>query len=77
MHGRRGSNSETARAIVADNQNDVLFGVGALLAATVGRINRKRLWWADPLVAIVLACYILTRWVRTGRGQVSRATPAL
>ncbi|KAL1515394.1 hypothetical protein AB1Y20_002022 [Prymnesium parvum] len=70
VHGRRGSNTETARAIVADNQNDVLFGVGALLAATLGRLNHRGLWWADPVVAIVLAIYILTRWVKTGRQQV-------
>ena len=69
VRGVRGSNTESARAIVADNQNDVLFGLGALVAATIGRLSRAA-WWADPVVAIVLALYILFRWLHTGRQQV-------
>ena len=35
MHGGRGTSTETVRAVLADNQNDVVLSVGALLACDV------------------------------------------
>ena len=59
VRGVRGSNTESARAIVADNQNDVVLSTGALIALILTE-SSPHLWWCDPSVALALSLYIFS-----------------
>jgi len=67
-HGR-GTTTETARAVVADNQNDLLLSAGALVATVITQLSMP-LWFVDPTVACGLALYIFRHWLLTGREQI-------
>ena len=71
MHGGRGTSTETVRAVLADNQNDVVLSVGALLALIVTQLSAG-LWWVDAAAALALTSYIAARWAAQGRGQVEQ-----
>lgn len=64
-----GLTTETARAVVADNQNDVVLSLGALVATVVTQLSAS-LWFVDPSAACVLAFYIFGYWLFTGREQI-------
>ena len=66
-HG--GVTTAAARAVAADNQNDVILSAGALVATVITQIARS-LWWVDPAVALVLALFVLRFWLRSGRQQL-------
>ena len=74
----RGQATETARAVVADNRNDVVLSVGALIATVVTQLSAP-LWFVDPSAACALAIFIFLYWVSCGRKQVDliigRAAP--
>ena len=61
--------SETARAVIADNQNDVVLSVGALAATVITQMSAP-LWFVDPTAACVLAVYFFLYWLRVGREQI-------
>jgi len=71
VHGGRGTSTETVRAVLADNQNDVVLSVGALLALIVTQLSAG-LWWVDAAAALALTSYIAARWAAQGRGQVEQ-----
>ena len=57
------------RAVLTDNQNDVVLSVGALVALILTQLS-SQLWWVDAAAALGLATYIGTRWLSQGRTQV-------
>ena len=69
VRGGRGTSTETVRAVIVDNQNDLILSVGALLALVFTQLS-SRLWWVDAAAALGLATYIMVRWARQGRDQV-------
>jgi len=69
VHGRRATTTETVRAVLADNQNEVVLSTGALLALILTE-SSPHLWWCDPSMALALSLYIFVRWMETGRAQV-------
>ena len=46
VHGSRGITTETARAVLADNQNDVVLSLGALVAAVITQLSNAT--WCVP-----------------------------
>ena len=69
VRGRRGTSTETMRAVLADNQNDVTLSAGALVALVVTQLSSS-LWWVDAAAALLLAAFIVVRWATQGREQV-------
>ena len=47
VRGSRGKPTETARAVLADNQNDVVLSLGALIATVITQLSMP-LWCAQP-----------------------------
>lgn len=65
------STSPSADALAQDHRNDVFSNVVALSTSALAHYNRK-LWYFDPIGAILISAYIAFSWLATGKEQVER-----
>jgi divalent metal cation (Fe/Co/Zn/Cd) transporter len=63
----------TMEALAQDHWNDTLSnGVAALALALA--VHDKRLWFLDPIGAMLISFYIIYSWYMTGREQIEHLT---
>ncbi|KAK3267213.1 hypothetical protein CYMTET_24220 [Cymbomonas tetramitiformis] len=61
--------SEAVAAQAQDHYNDVLTNIVATAAfGTVCAVST--LWWLDSVTAVLLCCYVIVTWIKTGREQM-------
>ncbi len=49
-------------ALAEDHLNDVISNAGAIITATIAS-RVKGAWFVDPLGAIVISLWIISRWI--------------
>lgn len=62
--------TESLKAVTQDHLNDVFSNTVALLATIAAGMTDGKLWWMDPVGALVLSLYILASWWGTAREQI-------
>lgn len=63
----------TLEALAQDHWNDVLSN-GVAAFALIAALYSERLWWLDPIGAILISLYIIWSWYETGREQIEQLT---
>ena len=63
----------TVEALAQDHWNDCLSNAVAA-AALLFALKSQRLWFLDPLGAIVISLYIIYSWYETGKEQIEQLT---
>jgi cation diffusion facilitator family transporter len=63
----------TLSALAQDHWNDCLSNVVAA-AALLAALQAQRLWFLDPVGAIVISLYIIWSWFETGKEQIEQLT---
>ena len=57
-------------ALAEDHRNDIISNLGAIAFGAIASISQK-VWWFDPLGAILISLYIIWSWMCILKGQVS------
>ena len=57
------------QALSEDHMNDILSNAGAI-ACGIGASLSRKVWWIDPVGAIVISLYIIFSWLSILTGQV-------
>ncbi|BDA45866.1 Metal tolerance protein 9 [Coccomyxa sp. Obi] len=63
--------SDSMGALAEDHLNDVVSNAGAIVTATIAS-KVKGAWWVDPLGAIVISLWIISRWIGLTYIQVKK-----
>ena len=69
VHASTGSSAVATYA--EDHRNDCVTNAAALIALWLWFENPEKLWWCDPLGAIMLSLWIVVSWAQTGMEHVS------
>ena len=59
-------------ALAEDHRNDIVSNLGAIAFGAIASISPK-VWWFDPVGAILISAYIIWSWACILKGQVCRA----
>uniref|UniRef100_A0A7S0MQG6 Cation efflux protein cytoplasmic domain-containing protein n=1 Tax=Pyramimonas obovata TaxID=1411642 RepID=A0A7S0MQG6_9CHLO len=62
--------SGTAMALAEDHRNDVISNMAAIVTSSFAGAYPK-VWWLDPVGALVISMYIIWCWVTIGQEQVN------
>ena len=57
-------------ALAEDHRNDIISNLGAIAFGAIASISQK-VWWFDPVGAILISLYIIWSWMCILKGQVS------
>lgn len=68
-----GKNDATLEALAQDHWNDALSNMVAA-AALLFALSSPRLWFLDPVGAVVISLYIIFSWYSTGKEQIEQLT---
>ena len=68
------NDSISLEAYATDHLNDALSNGGVCIAIVLMLVSAKYLWWTDPLVAVVIALYIMYSWAGVAYDQILKLT---
>ena len=61
-------------ALAEDHRNDIVSNLGAIAFGAIASSSQK-VWWFDPVGAILISAYIIWSWACILKGQVLSLTP--
>ena len=60
-------------ALAEDHRNDIVSNLGAIAFGAIASSSQK-VWWFDPVGAILISAYIIWSWACILKGQVHPLT---
>ena len=60
-------------ALAEDHRNDIISNLGAIAFGAIASTTQK-VWWFDPLGAILISLYIIWSWMCILKGQARNPT---
>jgi divalent metal cation (Fe/Co/Zn/Cd) transporter len=67
-------NSSAVQALAQDAMSDIVFNVFSMIFPICG--HWFRVWWLDPIGALILSCYIILSWASTALVHINNLTGA-
>ena len=65
--------ADSMLALAEDHRNDIISNLGAIAFGAIASSSHK-VWWFDPVGAILISAYIIWSWACILKGQVSSQT---
>ena len=66
--------ADSMLALAEDHRNDIISNLGAIAFGAIASSSQK-VWWFDPVGAILISAYIIWSWACILKGQVYTLTP--
>lgn len=63
-------------ALAEDHRNDIVSNLGAIAFGAIASTSQK-VWWFDPVGAILISIYIIWSWMCILKGQARTPTTRL